>query len=703
MWPLDEADPLRIGPYRLLARLGEGGMGTVFLAEGSGGERVALKSIRQGYADEPGFRARFVREIETAGMVRTEGIARVVDSEPGGDGQRPWVATEFVPSLSLQQLVTAQGPLPARSVGALAVGLGRALEAVHAAGLIHRDVKPSNILLTVEGPRLIDFGVARLVDASTSGALTRTGASVGSPGYMSPEQVLGRSLSPASDVFGLGGVLVFATTGELPFPVEDTANQHALMFAVVQQDPSHERVPAELRDIVADCLDKEPGGRPDAATLVERLGAYAAVLDGGAGAARDAEPWLPARALAEVARISGRAVTQGEWRPRGGGAGAGSSPGAGSGDGSASGDHVAEAAPAAPAQPAQRPGSPPPPPDNLPYVPTVTAPAGPPPQAPPRAPGAPPTPQRAEASPPRAEASPQRADVSPQLPRPARAQPPQPARAQRPRPHYVRKEPIPGSRPIWTPPPRASAAPPPSAASPWVTRQAVLRSPESLATVLSWLFGLYIAFKCVAIVIVQGFVNEIGGWQRANQAQWTDVYDLVENMGTLVMLDSLALIAIYVVMLMWFWRVRGNAEVFAPGEQRYSPGMAIGGWFIPVGSWIIPGKIAFDIWYASLRDRDRGRTTDRGWVTTRRFPGRHLLSWWWGCTVVFSIAFFVLAFFPDALESAVDYPKGTHFDRMLTVNQWAIFLNLLCIPGAALSIAVIRRLTELQEIRAGGR
>ncbi|SCD45338.1 serine/threonine-protein kinase, partial [Streptomyces sp. DvalAA-19] len=345
MWPLDQADPARIGPYRLLARLGEGGMGTVYLAEGGGGERVALKSIRYGFTEDPDFRVRFAREIEAASLVRAGSIARVVAAEPGADGQRPWVATEFIPGLPLQRLVATRGPLPAASAGALAAGLARALEAVHAAGLVHRDVKPSNILLTVEGPRLIDFGVAKLVDASTGGGLTRTGASVGSPGYMSPEQVLGRTLTPAGDVFGLGGVLVFATTGRLPFPVPDSTNQHALMYAVVQDAPSLDGVPDELRPLVAECLAKDPADRPDAPALAARLAPYAALLDGdgdgsggsgdgssgaGAGAgAADAEPWLPARALAEVARISGRAAAQGEWRPGAGAEAAGSAVGTG--------------------------------------------------------------------------------------------------------------------------------------------------------------------------------------------------------------------------------------------------------------------------------------------------------------------------------------------------------------------------------------
>ncbi|MFD3957789.1 protein kinase domain-containing protein [Streptomyces bacillaris] len=743
MWPLDQADPARIGPYRLLARLGEGGMGTVYLAVGGGGERVALKSIRYGFTEDPDFRVRFAREIEAASLVRAGGIAQVVAAEPGADGQRPWVATEFVPGLPLQRLVATQGPLPAASAGALAAGLARALEAVHAAGLVHRDVKPSNILLTVEGPRLIDFGVAKLVDASTGGGLTRTGASVGSPGYMSPEQVLGRALTPASDVFGLGGVLVFAATGRLPFPVPDSTNQHALMYAVVQDSPALDDVPDELRPLVAECLAKDPADRPDAPALAARLAPYAALLDGdgdgdgngdgsaGAGAgAAFADPWLPARALAEVARISGRAAAQGEWRPGGaGGEAAGSTPepvgpgpaagsdaGSGSGAGSpseppAASPHAGKApspaagsapsadaesapsappaspgaghTPSAPPVPGLRPPVSPPPPPSAPlaYVPTIAAAPGPAPQAAPRPPGSvpPPTP-------------PERPAAAP----PARAPEPAPAPAAPVRPHYVRQEPSP------TPPPRPAPNPHPAPNPAWSAQRAVFRSPESLAIALSWLYGVYIAFKCVAVVMHLGFAGEIGDWKKADFALWTDVETLVGKADTLILVDSLLAVAAGVTTLVWFWRVRINAEAFAPREHRYSPGMAIGSWFIPVAGWIIPGKITFDIWYASLQDRHRGRPDEWGWQTTRRWPGRRLLGLWWGWVIVFSVSLSVVFFLPDVMRGAVDYPNAIYFDRMLSAVHWGTFLNLLCIPGVALSIAVVRRLTELQDIRSAG-
>ncbi|QCW77766.1 DUF4328 domain-containing protein [Streptomyces sp. S6] len=230
----------------------------------------------------------------------------------------------------------------------------------------------------------------------------------------------------------------------------------------------------------------------------------------------------------------------------------------------------------------------------------------------------------------------------------------------------------------------------------------MFRSPESLAIALSWLYGVYIAFKCVAVVMHLGFAGEIGDWKKADFALWTDVETLVGKADTLILVDSLLAVAAGVTTLVWFWRVRINAEAFAPREHRYSPGMAIGSWFIPVAGWIIPGKITFDIWYASLQERHRGRPDEWGWQTTRRWPGRRLLGLWWGWVIVFSVSLSVVFFLPDVMRGAVDYPNAIYFDRMLSAVHWGTFLNLLCIPGVALSIAVVRRLTELQDIRSAG-
>ncbi len=214
MEPLRGADPARIAGYRLLRRLGAGGMGVVYLARSGPGSLAALKVIRAAHADDPGFRARFRREVETAGRVASPWVVPLLDADP--DAESPWLATAFVPGPSLAESVEECGPLPHRSVRFLGARLAEALEAVHGAGLVHRDVKPGNVLLAVDGPRVIDFGIARMPEDT---ALTASGMVVGSPGFLSPEQAQGRGreIGPASDVFSLGCLLAFAATGERPF------------------------------------------------------------------------------------------------------------------------------------------------------------------------------------------------------------------------------------------------------------------------------------------------------------------------------------------------------------------------------------------------------------------------------------------------------------------------------------------------------
>ncbi|MCZ7415423.1 DUF4328 domain-containing protein [Streptomyces sp. WMMC897] len=204
-------------------------------------------------------------------------------------------------------------------------------------------------------------------------------------------------------------------------------------------------------------------------------------------------------------------------------------------------------------------------------------------------------------------------------------------------------------------------------------------------------------FKCVAVVVHLGFAEEIDTWARADFALWTDVDGLVADANTLSTVEALVGLAVVVPTLCWFWRVRSNAEVFASGGHRYPPGMAVGSWFIPVAAWIIPGKITFDVWDASIPSRERARPGQRQ-------PGHALLAWWWTFTVVWSVALGVLFLLPGVLEGAVDRENGViDFDRMLTTTRWGVFLNLLCVPGAALFIAVVHRLTNLQVRRAADR
>ncbi len=297
---LGSADPQRIGAYRLLGRLGAGGMGQVYLARSDRGRTVAIKLVRRELAEQQEFRDRFRQEVEAARQVGSTWTAPVLDADT--DAAVPWVATGYVAGPSLQATVSgrggtpagpvsgAYGPLPERSVHVLGAGLTRALRAIHSAGLIHRDLKPSNILLTIDGPRVIDFGIARALDTVTDGGLTRTGALVGSPGFMAPEQVRGERVTAACDVFCLGSVLAYAATGRLPFAGADN-EVHALMFRIAQEDPDLTGVPADLVDLVRDCLLKDPEARPTTDALLERL------ADG-----RADEPWLPGALLAQLGR-----------------------------------------------------------------------------------------------------------------------------------------------------------------------------------------------------------------------------------------------------------------------------------------------------------------------------------------------------------------------------------------------------------------
>ncbi|MGP4109349.1 serine/threonine-protein kinase [Streptomyces sp. 4N509B] len=295
MEPLTPQDPHRIGPYRLLARLGEGGMGTVYLARSDRGRTVAVKTIIGQLAQEPDFRQRFAQEITAAQRVGGQWTAPVLDADT--QAATPWVATGYIAGPSLHQVVARDhGPLPERTVTLLAGGLAQALKAIHGAGLLHRDLKPSNVLVTIDGPRVIDFGIARALETAPGEGLTRTGATVGSPGFMSPEQVRGQRLSPASDVFCLGTMLAFATTGRTPFGNLDSG-QHVLLFRIAEEEPDLTDVPERLRHLISACLAKDPAQRP---TVDDLLG-YPAPGAGGVAAA-DGEPWLPGSLVAQLGR-----------------------------------------------------------------------------------------------------------------------------------------------------------------------------------------------------------------------------------------------------------------------------------------------------------------------------------------------------------------------------------------------------------------
>ncbi|GAA4577074.1 WD40 repeat domain-containing serine/threonine protein kinase [Planotetraspora kaengkrachanensis] len=266
MDPLQPGDPAQVGSYRLLGRLGAGGMGQVFFGRSPGGRPVAVKLIRPEHAGNEQFRTRFAREVEAARSVGGFHTAPVVDADPAADP--PWMVTAYIPGPSLQEAVVRYGALPPEAIRSLGAGLAEGLAAIHRAGLVHRDLKPANVILASDGPRVIDFGIARALDGA--GGVTHTGAVVGTFAYMSPEQVRAEPVGPAGDAFSLGCVLAFAATGHSPF---DAGSIAAVVHRVTSEAPDLEGVPADhgLRDLIEACLAKAPAGRPSMGDVLMRL------------------------------------------------------------------------------------------------------------------------------------------------------------------------------------------------------------------------------------------------------------------------------------------------------------------------------------------------------------------------------------------------------------------------------------------------
>ncbi|WP_228921581.1 bifunctional serine/threonine-protein kinase/ABC transporter substrate-binding protein [Streptomyces sp. DH7] len=279
MRPLITEDPRTIGPYRTLVRLGAGGMGVVYLARTAGGALAAVKVIRAEHAADPGFRARFRREAEAAARITGPWVVPVLGADT--EDREPWLATAFVPGPSLAEMVGAGGALPTTTVRALGSRLAAALVAVHEAGLIHRDVKPGNVLLALDGPRLIDFGIARHGGAT---ALTATDAVIGTPGYLAPEQASAGPVGPACDVFSLGCVLVYAAAGRRPFGEGGAAG---VLFRTVHEEPDLAGVEPGLLPLIAACLAKDPADRPTASRVRDDLAAKAPGGTGDPGRVRD--------------------------------------------------------------------------------------------------------------------------------------------------------------------------------------------------------------------------------------------------------------------------------------------------------------------------------------------------------------------------------------------------------------------------------
>ncbi|GLZ08120.1 hypothetical protein Acsp03_55860 [Actinomadura sp. NBRC 104412] len=286
MEPLTPEDPARIGDHVLVARLGAGGMGQVYLGRTPAGTPIAVKVIHERYARDERFRARFRREVANAQSVSGAFTAPVLEADP--DAPMPWLATAYLPGLSLQEAVKTHGPFPTEAALALAAGLAEGLDSIHRAGVVHRDLKPSNVLLSGEGPRIIDFGIARAADDD---ALTRPGGVLGTPGYMAPEQAAGQEVGPAGDVFAFGAVLGFTVLGHRVFGDGPIA---VLVHRVLHEDPDLDGIPdAFLRGLVADCLTRNPALRPTSAMLLDRLS--------WTGAAPVGVGWLPAP-LADAVR-----------------------------------------------------------------------------------------------------------------------------------------------------------------------------------------------------------------------------------------------------------------------------------------------------------------------------------------------------------------------------------------------------------------
>ncbi|WP_308013221.1 serine/threonine-protein kinase [Streptomyces griseocarneus] len=286
-------DPRRVGRYRIVGRLGAGGMGWVYLGRSPGGRAMAVKVVRPELAADEAFRQRFAREVDAARAVGGAFTAPVVDADTQGDP--PWLATVYVPGPSLAEAVRTGGPLPEEQVWELGAGLVEALQAIHGAHVVHRDLKPSNILLAEDGPRVIDFGIS-LVDGRHG--LTLPGVVMGTPPFMSPEQVRGARVGPASDVFSLGGVLVFAATGRAPFGPEE-----GLFYRIAHEEPRLDAVPAGLRSLIAWCMAKSPGDRPGTDALLAEFAARSGEVAG--------ESWPPAGVAETIRERAGEVAERG--------------------------------------------------------------------------------------------------------------------------------------------------------------------------------------------------------------------------------------------------------------------------------------------------------------------------------------------------------------------------------------------------------
>ncbi|QGV77818.1 serine/threonine-protein kinase [Streptomyces ficellus] len=285
--PLEGDDPRSVAGYRLAARLGAGGMGKVYLSYTPGGRPVAIKVIRPDFAEDAEFRRRFAQEVKSAQRVQGLYTAPVIDSDT--DARQPWLATAYVPGPSLADAVQAHGRLPVDTVLLLVAGIAEALQVIHGAGIVHRDLKPANVLLAADGPRVIDFGIARAADATS---LTGSGVTIGTPSFMSPEQAAGRTVTAATDIFALGQVTAYAALGS---PAFGEGTSHGVLYRIVHEEPQLDGLPDRLRELVTRCLAKDPAERPSVADILTLCQAASDQTT-----LRRPEEWLPGAVAADI-------------------------------------------------------------------------------------------------------------------------------------------------------------------------------------------------------------------------------------------------------------------------------------------------------------------------------------------------------------------------------------------------------------------
>ncbi|MBB5933821.1 protein kinase domain-containing protein [Streptomyces zagrosensis] len=631
MEDLGADDPRWIGEYRLLSRLGEGGMGRVYLARSARGRTVAVKLVRGELAGQPDFRRRFQAEVQAAQRVGGDWTAPVLDADT--NAATPWVATGYIGGPSLDSVINHDyGPLPENSVRALARGLALALRDIHGAGLIHRDLKPSNVLVTIDGPRVIDFGIARALDPVGDAGLTMTGAVVGSPGFMSPEQVRGDQITAASDVFCLGSVLAFAAIGRAPFGTSDSG-VHALMYRVAQEAPDLTGLPDGLRQLVEGCLIKDAGSRFTVDQVLacagDAAGPYGAspyaaghhqAGQAGQVSGGDAGPWLPGELLARLGRDALR-LLEAEMPQTGVGFAPLGTPGT----------------PGAPGAPGM-PGTP-----GMPGMPGTQF--GPPLQP------------------------------SPPIPSPPPISHQPPLTSQQPTMHG----PHPGS-------PYSGIAPQPYfntalGYGPF----AVWRSPRGLANATVTLFSVGLVLMLLDLVFSLSLYGTYQDYfaDTAESSAIESDEEITETLDVLWFFVSIPMVVLWVI---WFRRTYVNAQVLAPGRQRFGSGLAAGSWFIPVVQFWFPKQIANDIWRSSAP-----ATPAANYPMRSDGASRALLNWWW---VLF------LTMFVVSIISLSVYGDAETYDQNEGSVVWSCITDVVSIPCAVLAICVVLKLSAMQERRA---